>query len=229
MDFISQLATMIGDNLFMSLGLAFVGGLVSTLTPCALSSLPLIVGYLQGKKVGDKKEALKISIVFSLGIMTTFTILGLLSGIMGKFLKGAGTWWYMFLAIIMLLSGLQLLGVISIGGKSLIRTGSYHKKGFLGAYILGLLGGALASPCATPMLAAILGFVAERGSVILGAAMLILYSLGHCIIIILGGTSIGFIENLTNSEKTIRVGNILKYILGIIIILLGMYLFYIAI
>lgn len=223
--FLSDFNNVISSSVWIALVMSFVAGIVSSFSPCVLSSVPLIVGYMEGNKVKDKKVAFKYSLVFSLGIIFTFTLIGVLFVVLGRFFLGAGRLWYIVLAGIMILSGLQLLGVVNIGKSKDSCKIPNKRKGFFGAFVLGILGGALSSPCATPVLAAILTFVAGKANITLGIGMLLLYSLGHCALIILAGTSVGFVEHLSSSPKTVKVGNILRLFLGVLIILLGIYLF----
>lgn len=126
----------------------------------------------------------------------------------------------------MIFVGLQLIGVIESKNKAC--KVPKKRKGLLGAF-LGILGGVLSSPCSTPILIAILAFVGSKGNILLGFLMLLLYSIGHCFVIILSGTSLGFVESLSGSSKANKINNVLKIILGIIILAMGLYLIYIGI
>lgn len=216
---------LISNNIWLALAMSLAAGIVSSFSPCVLSSVPLIVGYVENYGGGDKRSALKYSIVFSVGVAFTFTAIGAVTALLGSFLTSAGKWWYLILSAIMLLSGLQLLGVIDFGMKKNTCGPTGRINGITGAFFLGILGGALSSPCATPVMAAILTFVASKGNLLLGVLMLLLYSIGHSTLIILSGVSVGFVESLSGSGKTVAIGRGLKYVLGIIILLLGLYLF----
>jgi len=72
----------------------------------------------------------------------------------------------------------------------------------------------LTSPYATPVLVAILAFVAGEGNVVLGVALLAVYSVGHCALLLLAGTSIGFVQKFATSSKTEKWGKILKALFG---------------
>jgi cytochrome c biogenesis protein CcdA len=95
-----------------------------------------------------------------------------------------------------------------------------------GAFVLGILGGVLSSPCATPVLAAILAFVAGQGNIALGVGLLAVYSIGHCALLLVAGTSVGFVQKLAASPGTEKWGNIFKISFGILILILAFYLFY---
>ena len=223
---IHNFSTFLSNNIWLALITAFLAGVVSSFSPCVLSTIPLIIGYVGGYARKDKKLAYKYSLIFCLGIIVTFTLLGVASSLLGRLFTGAGSWWYIILGAIMLIVGLQLIGVIEIGNNSCKMPN--RRKGLAGAFFLGILGGVLSSPCSTPILAAILAFVASKGNILLGVIMLFLYSIGHCVLIFLAGTSIGLVEGISNSRKTQLIGKVLKIILAIIIFIAGFYLLYLG-
>jgi len=223
---IHNFSAFLSNNIWLALITAFLAGVVSSFSPCVLSTIPLIIGYVGGYARKDKKLAYKYSLIFCLGIIVTFTLLGVASSLLGRLFTGAGSWWYIILGAIMLIVGLQLVGVIEIGNNSCKMPN--RRKGLAGAFFLGILGGVLSSPCSTPILAAILAFVASKGNILLGVIMLFLYSIGHCVLIFLAGTSIGLVEGISNSKKTQLMGKVLKIILAIIIFIAGFYLLYLG-
>ncbi|NBK99221.1 MAG: cytochrome c biogenesis protein CcdA, partial [Erysipelotrichia bacterium] len=102
-------------------------------------------------------------------------------------------------------------------------------KGYAGAFIAGILGGIFSSPCSTPVLIALLAIVAGKGSVIWGILLLLLYSIGHGILAIVAGTSIGFVQKLSSSGKYGKASTVLKIVMGALILLIGFYMFYLGI
>jgi cytochrome c-type biogenesis protein len=221
---LSNFGQIISDNIYLSLIMALVAGLISSFSPCILSSIPLVIAYVGGYAGDNKKRAFNYSLFFCMGLTITFITLGLVSAVLGKFITGSSNWWYFFLGIIMVIVGLQLLGVINILPQSVnIKS---NKKGLFGALILGAIGGVLTSPCSTPVLIAILAYVAGQGSILLGIVLLALYSIGHCTLIIVAGTSVGFVQKFAASPSTARWGKIIKSIFGVFVLLLAFYLFY---
>lgn len=225
-ELLSNFSNLISNNVYIALVVSFLAGIVSSFSPCILSTLPLVIGYVGELGAKDKKVAFKYSLFFSIGVVVTFTALGVAFSLLGKFMNITGKWWYLVLGVIMLLVGLQLLAVIGNYDKACKIPN--RRKGFWGAFFLGILGGALSSPCSTPVLAAILAFVAQKGDVILGALMLLLYSIGHSVLIIIAGTSVGLVQQLSMSDKTMLAGRILKIVLGILVIIMGLYLLYLG-
>ena len=227
MEFLAYFNSVISNNIFLAIILSFLAGVVASFT---LSSIPLLIGYVQGSNVKDNKKAFKYSLIFSIGLGITFTVIGLFTAFIGKAFLGAGKFWYIILAFIMIGAGLQVLDVINLfGDKKDACKITKRREGILDAFFLGILSGILASPCATPIMAAIIAFIAASGNLVIGMIMLLMYSLGHSVLIILAGTSFGLVEKIAYSEKGKKIGRILKDILGTIIILVGLYLFYLGV
>jgi len=223
---IEQFGTLLTQNIWVAILVALIAGILSSFTPCALSSIPLIIGYVGGYSENNKKKPLIYSLVFSLGLALTLTILGIVSATIGRMFIGIGNWWYLILGVIMLVVGLQMFGVIKIGSD--VCSVPKKSKGIIGAFLLGILGGVFSTPCSTPVLIAILAFVAEKGDILLGAILLLVYSTGHSILVIIAGTSVGFTQSFINSNKTSKIANILKYTFATLVILLALYMFYLG-
>ncbi len=207
-------------------GLAFIavflGGLVSAASPCVLAAIPLIIGYVGGYSEGDKRKAALFSFVFVLGLSITFTLLGAAASAMGQFLGFMGRWLYMGLAVMAVLMGLQLMGIISIP-LPFQKTRTVKSKGLIGAFLLGLLTGTVSSPCATPVLAVILAYVSTQGDMSYGGSLLFVYALGHCALIFIAGLSIGLTENILNSKGAKNFSLYAKRLSGVILVLVGLY------
>ena len=82
--------------------------------------------------------------------------------------------------------------------------------------------------CSTPVLIALLAVVASSGSIAWSAVMLVAYSVGHSILAVIAGTSTGFVKSLSESKRYGRLSNVLKYVMGAVIALIGIYLIYTA-
>lgn len=207
--------------------LALAAGILTSFTPCALSSIPLVVGYVGGTGQRDPKKAFWLSVTFAAGAAVTFTVLGVGASLAGKLIGTSASWWYIILGILMVLMALQTWGIFEIIPSSYLISKS-NKKGFIGAFVAGILGGIFSSPCATPVLVALLAIVAGKGSILWGILLLLLYSIGHGILAIVAGTSIGFVRKLSASDKYGKASTILKTIMGALILLIGLYMFYLG-
>ena len=224
---LESLSTLIVDSTWIAPLLALLAGVLTSFTPCALSSVPLIVGYVGGTGERTTKRAFKLSLTFALGSAITFTLLGVIATMAGNLIGTQATWWYLVLGVLMMLMALQTWEIYEIIPSSYL-VSKNTKKGYLGALIAGILGGVFSSPCSTPVLIALLAVVAGKGSLVWGVVLLLLYSIGHGILAIVCGTSIGFVQKLSQNEKYGKLSNGLKIIMGIAMTLIGFYMFYLA-
>ncbi|NCB52819.1 MAG: cytochrome c biogenesis protein CcdA [Clostridia bacterium] len=207
--------------------IALLAGVLTSFTPCSLSSIPLVIGYVGGIGQRDTKRAFWLSITFAAGAAVTFTTLGVIASLAGKLMGTSASWWYIILGVLMILMALQTWGIFEIIPSSYLISKS-TRKGFVGAFIAGILGGVFSSPCSTPVLIALLAIVAGKGSILWGILLLLLYSVGHGILAVVAGTSIGFVQKLSSSEKYGKAGIVLKAAMGSLILLIGFYMFYLG-
>lgn len=215
------------ENLWVAPLLALLAGVLTSFTPCSLSSIPLVIGYVGGTGARDTKKALRLSLTFALGSAVTFTVLGVIAATAGSLIGTSASWWYIALGVLMVLMALQTWGIFEIIPSSYLLTKN-TKKGFAGAFLAGILGGVFSSPCSTPVLIALLAIVAGKGSLAWGILLLLLYSIGHGILAVIAGTSIGFVQKLSQSEKYGKASTVLKIVMGSLILLIGFYLFYLG-
>jgi len=226
-DFLTRIAEMLTQNLWLAPLLAFFAGVLTSFTPCCLSSIPLVIGFVGGASRKDPKRALLLSLTFAGGAAVTFTALGLIASLAGKWMGRSASWWYLVLGVLMVLMALQTWEVFEIIPSSYLLAKN-RKRGFLGAFLAGVLGGIFSSPCSTPVLIALLALVAGKGSLLWGSLLLLLYSAGHGLLAVIAGTSTGLVQKLSESEKYGKVSKILKITMGAIILLVGFYLFYLG-
>jgi len=224
---LERLSAMITASGWLAPLLALVAGILTSFTPCSLSSIPLVIGYVGGTGQRDTKKAFQLSVTFAAGAAVTFTVLGVIASLAGRLLGTSASWWYIILGILMVLMALQTWGIFEIIPSSYLITKN-TKKGFIGAFIAGILGGIFSSPCSTPVLIALLAIVAGKGSIFWGILLLLLYSIGHGILAVIAGTSIGFVQRLAASEKYGHASTILKIVLGTLILIIGFYMFYLG-
>lgn len=224
---LENISQMMIDNFWIAPLLALLAGVLTSFTPCSLSSIPLLIGYVGGTGARDTKKALKLSLTFAFGSAITFTVLGVIASTAGKLIGTSAGWWYIILGVLMVLMALQTWGIFEIIPSSYLLSKN-TKKGFAGAFIAGILGGIFSSPCSTPVLIALLAIVAGKGSLVWGILLLLLYSIGHSILAVIAGTSVGFVQKLSQSEKYGRASTILKIVMGSLILLIGFYLFYLG-
>lgn len=224
---LTQIAEVIGENMWLAPVLALIAGILTSFTPCSLSGIPLIIGYVGGTGEKNTKKAFLYSLIFSLGTAITFVTLGIIATSAGKLMGTSSQLWYLILGLLMVLMSLQTWGVFNfIPSVNLISKNK--KRGFIGAFIAGVLGGIFSSPCSTPVLIALLAMIAGQDNMVLGILLMLLYSVGHSTLVIIAGTSVGFVQKLNSNEKYQRAGTILKILMGIVILLVGLYMFWLA-
>lgn len=226
-EILESLSKLITENVWLAPLLALLAGILTSFTPCSLSSIPLVVGYVGGTGQRDTKRAFWLSVVFATGAAVTFTVLGVIASLAGRLMGTSASWWYIILGILMVLMALQTWGIYEIIPSSYLLAKN-TKKGFIGAFIAGILGGIFSSPCSTPVLIALLAIVAGKGNVLWGILLLLLYSIGHGILAVIAGTSIGFVQKLSASEKYGKASTVLKNIMGLLILIIGFYMFYLG-
>lgn len=224
---LGALSTMITENFWLAPFLALVSGLLTSITPCAMAGIPLVLGYVGGTGVNDPKKAFRLSIVFAMGMATTFTTFGTVAALLGKMMGGAGSWWYIVLGVLMTLMALQAWGIYDF----IPATYLVHKttrKGYIGAFIAGVLSGIFSSPCATPALVMLLGIVAKSGNVAWGILLLLLYAIGHGVLVVVAGTSVGLLQKVTHGKHYGTFSEMLGYVMGGGILLIAFYMFYLG-
>jgi len=223
---LGNISSVINNTPALAYILIFLGGILSASSPCVLAIIPLVIGFVGGYSEGNKKKALLYSLTFALGLSITFTILGAIASLLGRLFGDVGKLWYYLVAGVALVMGLYLLGAIKIPFPKTVEMKTKH-KGILGSFLLGLLFGIVSSPCATPVLAVILAFVATKAQIIYGISLLFVYALGHCALIILAGISTGFVESFAQSRGITNFSNTAKKISGLLIIFAGFYILWI--
>lgn len=231
MDIISQFSQFMISNIYLAIPVAFAAGVISAFSPCILTTLPLVIGYMGNSKIQNKKRGLGYSLVFTAGLSATFVILGIATALLGRVFAAYNRYIYIALSMIMIASALNLLGVI--GKKAEENSCSIEEKppvkGLLGIFSLGLFGGFVSSPCATPVLAAILSFVAGTGNIAMGTGMLLAYSLGHSLLVIIAGVSVTSLNAIVSNPKYLKAGAYMRNALAVFILFAGFYLFYLGV
>jgi cytochrome c biogenesis protein CcdA len=223
---LEQIGRVIGQNAWLAPLLALLAGVLTSFTPCALSSIPLVVAYVGGIGV-EPKKAFRLSLVFALGAAITFTVLGVAAASVGQLLGTGAKWWYIVLGALMVLMALQTWDVINLIPSTYL-TGKNTRRGYAGALITGILGGLFSSPCATPVLIALLAIAAGQGNILWGALLMLFYGVGHGILAVAAGSSIGMVNQLMKSERYGALSRALKIATGVLILLIGLYLFYLG-
>ena len=216
----ANLAETIQTNLWLAPFAAFAGGLLTAANPCVLAMVPLMVGYVGGQKASGMRRSFLLSLTFSFGLSVMFAVLFAATWAASSLLKA--NWWTYVAATVCLLMGLHMLGALTISIPA-PRGFTPKRQGFIGAFLLGLLFGVVSLPCAGPVLAALLTVVPLVG-ITLGFVLLLAYSLGHCGLVLVGGTSMGLVQRMVDSKGWTHGLRTAQKGAGVLIIMVGLLL-----
>ncbi len=226
----TQLSHAVEGSWLIAFAASFAWGVLSiVLSPCHLASIPLIVGFIDEQGRMSTKRAFWISILFALGILITIGIIGAGTAIAGRMLGDVGKYGNYFVALIFFVVGLHLLEVIPLPLSGPGQVGM-KRRGLFAALILGLIFGIALGPCTFAYMAPMLGITFKLASTNMtyGIALLIMYGLGHCSIIVCAGTFTGAVQRYMNWNERSKGAVILKKICGVLVLAGGLWLIYTA-
>ena len=219
--------TLLQNASLIAFVLTFLGGVITSIGPCNIATIPLIVGFVGGSHNLSRGRSFALSFAFAIGLALTFMLLGVGAALIGGLIGAAARWWYYLVAMICFVIGLQILGAIHItapGWFGGLRE-NVGLKGVPGALALGLVSGLVASQCATPVLAAVLTYVMAEGAIAYGATLLFVYALGRGVPVVLAGTFTGALKRM---QALGRWSDVVEKASGAIIIAVGFYFLWIA-
>ena len=227
-EFVTQtLPRIISDLSAAAYILVFLGGVLTSIGPCNLSMVPVVIGYVGGQQSLTRSRGFWLSTFFTLGSSTTFVLLGLLAATIGGLFGTESKILHWLAALVCFAIGLSLLGAVKFNFDFMTRLQPKRIAlgGLIGAFALGLVVGLAGSQCGTPVLVAILGIVMAKGKLVYGASLLFAYALGRGVPIILAGTFTGVVKALPAMERWTRW---MEKAAGAVIIAVGLYFIWIA-
>jgi len=229
--FLSNLNQTIGSNPWMAVVAVFLGGVLTATNPCVLAMIPLMISFVGGRReegLGPLR-ALGYSLVFVVGLCATFTVLGVMAALSGSLYGKSSAGWSWIVAAVCLVMGLHLMGLVPVQIPSPIRS-QPRLQGVVGALVLGLLFGFVSLPCAGPILIVVLTYLAgSDSSIAYGGLLLFVYAIGHSVLILVAGVSMGMARKLIESGRVTRVTERLRQGAGVIVIGVGGYFIYLAV
>jgi len=228
-EFVTNAGQYINTNPWLAIMAVFVGGFLTASNPCVIAMIPLMMSFVAGRK-GDKPGVLRafvLSLIFVLGLSFTFMVMGMVAALAGKMYGDVSGIWNWLVAAVCIVMGLHLMGVLTVPIPSLGTKVRPRTRGLLGALVLGLLFGVVSAPCAAPILVVLLTYLAGSGaSVPYGGMLLLVYALGHSLLILVAGTSMGAARVLIENKKMIQTMEILRKGAGVVVVLVGIYFAY---
>lgn len=175
------------------MALSFIGGLLSSATPCVLAALPAACAVTSTAPV---KKRLAAGISFTLGTTTALTALGTLSAYIGRSLSLGMRNLSILFGAALIVAGILMTGWVDLGLRANACRVARRSATAVSAFLFGLLFGTVITPCATPMLIAILGLLAAGSDPVRGAFFMLAYSLGHCALIFAAALSWGMAQTM---------------------------------
>jgi cytochrome c-type biogenesis protein len=218
---INNLELYLKASVIMSFVAVFLGGVLTSFTPCVYPMIPITASYVGSNNLGGSKlRGCVLSVFYVTGVAVTYACLGVFAAVTGRLFGEIGTnpYAYFIVANIIIILGLGMLDVFPIpmiASKSSPKTG-----GIFAVFLVGIASGFVAGPCTAPVLGVLLAYVASTQNILLGGGLLFVFAFGMGLLLILVGTFSGVMAALPKSgEWMVKI----KKAFGIIMIGLGEY------
>ena len=216
-------------NFAFALIASFVWGVLSILlSPCHLSSIPLIIGFLAAHDEKKTSRNFLLAFVFAIGILLTIAVIGIITASIGRIMGDVGPYGKFLVAVIFIIVGLYLMDVIHLPGTGVKLQPFGIKSVYFSAFSLGLIFGIALGPCTFAYMAPVLGIVFQMaGTNIAGSgALLLTFGLGHCGVIVVAGGLATWLQiylNWTNKSNAVLW---IKRVAGFLVVLGGICTFF---
>lgn len=208
--------------------IAFFAGMLVSFTPCVFSLVPVSAAFIAGHSLGySRSRGFILSLIYVLGIAITYSFLGIIASLSGKIFGSLSSHplTHIVVGLVIMMNGLIMLEIIKFNFPSLVRPSGYKKKGMLSVLALGLVSGLVVSPCTTPVLGSILGYLALKKNIVYGSLLLFSFAYGMGFILILVGTFSSLALSWPKSGKWLMV---VRNICAGLLLLLGGYFIYVG-
>lgn len=215
-----------GHFSLIMLVVSFLGGLLASVSPCSLAMLPIIIGYVGGYSEGTPVKTFVQMLFFVLGSSLVFAVIGVACALTGKvFVSFAPIYFILLLASLLMVMGLNILGVLDFNMPVLIKQipQSSGQNMFLYPILIGAVFAIAGTPCSTPILAGIMAFASMSTHLAYAILMLFMFSLGQGLILVIAGV---FTSSLKGLKSFSHISEILLKFSGVLLILSSIYIYY---
>lgn len=217
-----NIGSLIQTNPALAFVAIFLAGVGVSFTPCVYPVIPITLGYIGARSAGNRLKGFTLSLVYVLGMALTYACLGAFAALTGQLFGriGSNPWTYFIVANLCIVLGVSMLGGFNLPQLT-FTGGRISKRGYLGAFLVGIVSGLIVGPCTAPVLASVLVYVASRQNVLYGFSLLFVFGYGVGFLMIILGTFTGLLSSLPRSGVWLER---VKKIFGWILILTGEYL-----
>jgi thiol:disulfide interchange protein DsbD len=191
-------------GLWWALLMAFIGGLLSSLTPCVYPMIPITISVIGARQATSKMQSLKLGGLFSIGLALTYALLGVIAASTGSLLGNLlqNSLVVVGIAAVFIVMGLSMLGVFDFRLPYFMNrfiAGADNKTGLFGVLFTGMITGLVAAPCVGPVVLGILTFVATSKNPVLGFSLLFSFALGLSTLFVFLGVFTSWLNRIPKS------------------------------
>ena len=226
----SALIIALSQSYLAAVAASFAWGILSVLlSPCHLSSIPLVVGYISSHGRVKVQRTVSLSILFASGSLFTIAIIGVITASMGRMLGDTGEWGSYVIAGVFIVMGLYLMEIITLKWKGIVIPDE-QRGGLWGAFLLGLLFGIGLGPCTFAFLAPVLGVVFSIGSENWFKAVLLVgaFGVGHAAVIAVAGSMTSLVQHYLDWDGKSSAMLYVKRGSGVVLLVAGLYFLFTA-
>ncbi len=211
---------LLSQGIFLTLLASFIWGILSVaLSPCHLTSIPLIIGFVDECEEKSLRSRFRLSLLFSLGILLSIAVIGVITAAAGRVAGDVGAWGNWLGAAIFTIIGFHFLDVIPLNFSGMSKI-PIKQKGSGAAFLIGLLFGVALGPCTFAFMAPVLAicFAESESGFLFNILVLFMYGLGHSLLILLAGTFTASLQNYLKWNSSRRHTTIIKRVSGLLLL-----------
>lgn len=228
---LSALTRALEGQALLAMAAAFTWGLASLLlSPCHLTSIPLVIGFVSGQRETAPAEGARTALAFSAGLLTTITVIGLLTSATGRLLGDTGPWAAYAVAALFVGIGLTLLDVVRLSWAQPVIDVGLRGGGWRAALVVGLSFGTALGPCTFAYMAPVLGvaLTVAASSPWYAALLVLAFGVGHCTPIVAAGASASGVRQYLRWSSHSPGVAYMRWGSGVLVLAGALYLLYTA-